>query len=86
MQAAFPLRRSSFRPVVIALAIAAAVIVSVVAGYWLKSVTSPAAATVTVTATSGTTTGGATGGTASGRATDAIPVQKGTTYHGRALY
>jgi len=76
MQAAFPLRRSSFRPILIALAIAAAIMVSVVAGYWLKSVTSPAAATVTVAATSGTT----------GGASDAVPAQKGTNYHGRALY
>ena len=83
MQAAFPLRRSSFRPILIALAIAAAVIVSVVGGYWLKSLTSQAAATVTVTVTRQSRT---TGGTTGGRASDAIPAQKGTSYHGRVLY
>ncbi len=96
MQATFPTRRLSVQPILIVLAVAAALICSAAGGYWLKSLTSPAtaaAATVTVTRQSSAT--GSSQGlfgsenplAASGRASDAIPtVREATGHRGRVLY
>ena len=48
MQATFPIRRLSIQPMLIALAVAAALIFSAAGGYWLRSMTSQAATVVTV--------------------------------------
>lgn len=48
MQATFPIRRLSIQPILIALAVAAALIFSAAGGYWLRSM-SQAATVVTVT-------------------------------------
>jgi hypothetical protein len=48
MQATFPIRRLSIQPVLIALAVAAALIFSAAGGYWLRSMTSQGATVVTV--------------------------------------
>jgi len=98
MQATFPLRRWSIQPILIALAVAAALICAAAGGYWLKSLTSPAAVATVTVARQSSATGSATGSSqglfgsenplaASGRASDAIPtVREATGHHGRVLY
>jgi hypothetical protein len=74
MQATFPLRRVSVRPILIVLAIAAALICSAAGGYWLRSLTSQAATVVTVAA-------------AAQSPSDAAPgAQKVSGHPGRILY
>jgi len=98
MQATFPLRRLSVQPILIALAIAAALICSAAGGYWLKSLTSPAVAATVTVARQSSATGSATGSSqglfgsenplaATGRASDAIPtVREPAGHRGRVLY
>jgi hypothetical protein len=94
MQATFPVRRWSVQPLLIALAVAAALICSAAGGYWLRSLTSQAAAATVTIARQSTATGSSQGlfGSenplaASGRASDAIPTVREPAGHGgRVLY
>jgi hypothetical protein len=95
MQAAFPLRRSSIQPILVVLAIAAALVISAVGGYWLKSVSSQAATSVTI-ARQSSATGSSQGlfgsanplATGGGRASDAVPAAQPAraSHRGPVLY